>query len=146
MRSMSRTVVVIASCAAIALFSGCGPKYADISGTVYYYKEIPPVSTTPLADSDVLLFDGSSAVDTQVTDASGRYAFANVDPGTYSIRAYLDKVPSLAAPVDHNYRVDGGSWTSPIAIGPEPFLYFEYSGLTVAAGDDVTVDFRLAGY
>jgi hypothetical protein len=146
MRSMSRAVVVIASCAAIMVFSGCAPKYADISGTVYYYKTTAPVSTTPLVDSDISLIEGSSAVDTQVTDASGRYAFADVDPGTYSIRAYLDKVPNLAAPVDHSYRVDGGSWTSPIAIGPEPFLYFEYSGLTVAAGDDVTVDFRLAGY
>lgn len=143
MRSMSRTAAAIASCAAIALFSGCAPKDADISGTVYYYKM--GASTAPLADSDVSLIEGASAVDTQVTDASGKYAFADVDPGTYSIRAYLDKVPNVAAPIDHRYRVDGGVWTSPAwSAGPPP--YVEYSGLTVAAGDEVTVDFRLAGY
>jgi hypothetical protein len=150
MRSMSRTVGVIAACAAIAIFSGCAPKYADISGTVFYCKDFALGSTalTPLSGSEVRLMSGLATADTQYSDAAGGYEFASVDPGTYSIRAYYASASHPDAGIS-SCRIDSGPWQPVSAYYPDldpTAAYDEYSGLTVAAGDEVMVDFRLAGY
>jgi hypothetical protein len=147
MRFRTAIAAVIALCTAAFLLTGCEAKFADISGTVYAFTvwTLPQFVYTPLADADIDLIEGSATVDTQLTDASGKYSFAHVDPGTYTIRAYLDGLMD-PEPGGSYCRIGSGAWAAPtnaVYVSPQ---YIEYSGLTVAAGDDVTVDFRLAAY
>jgi hypothetical protein len=145
MRIRTAIVACISLLAAAFLLTGCGEKHADISGTVYSFVYPPSGSYTPLSGSDVALIEGMSTIDTQMTDIGGEYSFARVDPGTYTVRAYMDKV-NFPQPGMSECRVDSGAWTPPTGAGYVSPFYMEYSGLTVAAGDEVTVDFRLAGY
>jgi hypothetical protein len=147
MRNRTGIAAGIALFTAAFLLTGCEEKTAEISGTIYSFHTVnaPTFVYAPLPAADVALIEGSAKIDTQATDAAGAYSFARVDPGTYTIRAYMGKVadPDLGASRD---RVGSGSWEVPSDTDWGPPAYVEYSGLTVAAGDEVTVDFRLAGY
>lgn len=68
-------------------FIGNTPPTYTISGTITYAN----VNNTVMTNTNVALVSGELVIATTTTDASGNYAFENVEDGTYTIVASTDK-------------------------------------------------------
>jgi hypothetical protein len=101
-----------------------------------------------VAGVTVDLLDASLAViGTTTTDASGKYEFDNLDPGSYAVRIHLPSgynftVVNLAANIEARSHADAAGFTEAVTLKPGQSVYYLDGGLVRPAsiGDRVWLD------
>ena len=100
---------------------------AQLSGFVYFDADDDGVfdaGETPISAVDIVLLQGGTEIDRTTTDASGAYAFTDLDPDTYTVQ---EEQPSEFG--DGQETVGGGIGT---VSGDDEFT------VPLAAGDNAT--------
>jgi hypothetical protein len=97
------------------------PVAITLSGVIKYYN---PPAHYPLGDVTVYLFQGSDTVQNVTAHSvTGAYSFANVCPGTYSIRFSKPIPPAFLNPVNVTDAANVAAWAgSPSAIQKVQFM------------------------
>ena len=120
------------------------PTRASIGDTVWFDtngNSVQDVNDTPIVNATVELRDANGIlVATTTTDASGKYLFTNVVPGTYRVRVILPSNLSTSVPVTANVGGDDSNDSDGVANGVVGQVVSGPYPLT-AGQTNLTVDF-----
>lgn len=138
-------VVSLISCAqdtASSPSSAGGTSLGSISGNVA--KQICCSGDANYYDfqgADMELWQLPTKVTDTVTDANGDYLFDSLSAGTYDVVAIINEYSEVP-----EARLNAGAWGSINQQYSSSYYRMTKTAVTVAEGEDVTVDFRFVGY